>query len=224
LFLLLLSFGNKITNLKKYKIMKKLTTRLVCLTLGAVLMGCNLVNDETFTKKLVGTFHLAERQIKLEIDLEVCVELMLEEYLEVEEISTDIYIEYTDSYLADNTLMKMGSIAISFLDKEDGFLDEAFDMNYHFSVTGTWRVENGKIIYTYNFNKLNVQYVDDNATSAVGEFLTMFYDEISESLIAGFEEHFLGLEADPPKIIKINDKELVLMIDDERIGFKKGAM
>jgi len=203
--------------------MKKITIWLLCLTLTAPFVACNLVNDEAFTKKLVGTFTLDERHINLEIALEIGIELMLEEYLEIEEISTDIYLEYTDYYLADNTLMKMGSIAISFLEDESGFVDEAFEMIYQFSVTGTWSVENGKIVYAYNYNKLNVQYVDNDATSVIGQLLTMFYDEISESLFDSFGEHFLGLESDPPKIIRINDKELVMMVGDERVAFAKSG-
>ena len=203
--------------------MKKLTTWLLCLSFGAALVGCNAVSDETFTKKLTGTFSLIDRHINLEIALEVGVELMLEEYLEVEEISTDIFLEYTDYYLADNTLMTMGYITMSFLEKEDSFVDEAFDMNYQYGISGTWSVENGKIVYAYNFNKLHVQYVDNDATTMIGELLAMFHEEIAESLFTGFQEYYLGLESDSPKILRINDKELALMIGEERVEFKKSG-
>jgi len=194
--------------------MKKVNRWLFCLTLGFALIACNSNNDEAYTKKVVGKFVLAERQTDLEIALEVKLELMLEDMLDEFEISTDMSIEYTDDYLPDHTMNKNGTITIRFLDEE-------FDIIYGFSVSGKWRIENSKVVYSHDVNQLKIQYVSNNASSVTGKFLVMFEDKISESLYDGMKEYLLDLESDSPKITKLNNNELVLNIDGEQVVYKK---
>ena len=182
--------------------------KLLLLSLCFALVACQeKTKDQILTEKIVGTFTFSDDIPGEDLDLD-----------------DDLYIfasaeSSTEEYLADRTYKNTGAFTITIIDEDE----DSIDINYSYTVTGKWRIEDSKIIYSFAIDQVKLEYVGANTTYLFEKELVEYFNEAyMAALLSSLKLGLTTTEAYPPLIVQLDEDKLVLEDNDgDRKVYKK---
>ena len=182
--------------------MKKLLLFFSILALAA----CNAQeNDETLKQKLIGKYSYIYN-------------------FKDEESKNELVWKTLIEYRPDHSLQENGTFTVPFM-----YDDTAFEVIFKYQVSATWSIENAKIIYSYDIDRIKFE-LEESSYEHLLVFNYLHDEDISEDLLGLIEEILEDAENCPPFIARLNAKEMVLVVDEntflydevgERIVYEK---